>query len=324
MFERPSRSVVKHLPEGTTRQLKSITSTAACQTAHPYKKKKGRASATGVQDRGVGKRVLSRSKLQGNWHINTLQEAIEYVDHELLTNRFHVTHNGGCAVLFNKDAFLPDVKVKSIYLHDTGRALPDKVTEGDSGCVFYHVPLRRQRLSGQKTFTVLSLHISNIYAKKCGIAKKLILTIRAVMLDEKVDLALGDFNGAAWRCDNRNNISAIEEAFADSALPMLPGPTPPWGPGAVPGKWADVCGYLKPLEPDRQWKVRLHGAFSIPMKLLASARPIKAATTKHGSTLTLSGGAMNSPTVRNRSAPYHYGQPKGYISDVTSDPSLSS
>ena len=37
------------------------------------------------------------------------QEAIEYVDHELLTNRYHVTHYGGCAVLFNKDTFFPDV-----------------------------------------------------------------------------------------------------------------------------------------------------------------------------------------------------------------------
>ena len=27
---------------------------------------------------------------------------------------------------------------------------------------------------------------------------------------------------------------------------MPPGPTPLWGPGAVPGKWADVCGFLKP------------------------------------------------------------------------------
>ena len=31
----------------------------------------------------------------------------------------------------------------------------------------------------------------------------------------------------------------------------------------VPGQWADVCGFLEP--PDsHEWKVRLHGAFSIP------------------------------------------------------------
>ena len=82
----------------------------------------------------------------------------------------------------------------------------------------------------------MSLHISNIYPKKRGIGKKLILTIRAVMLDEKVDLVAGDFNKAAWRRDNGNNISIIEEAFADCALPMPPGPTPLWVLGTVPGR----------------------------------------------------------------------------------------
>ena len=53
------------------------------------------------------------------------------------------------------------------------------------------------------------------------------------MLDEKVDLVAGDFNGAAWRRDNRNNISTIEEAFADCALPM------PSGPPTVVGTWFD-------------------------------------------------------------------------------------
>ena len=127
-------------------------------------------------------------QISGKWHIITLQEAIEYVDHELLTNRFHVTHSGGCAMLFNKDTFFSDVKVDSIYPHDVRRELPDKVIEGESGWVLQGVlsraSFRRQPLSGQKTFTVLSLHVSNNYAKKRGIGKKLILTIRAVMLDE--------------------------------------------------------------------------------------------------------------------------------------------
>ena len=51
-------------------------------------------------------------------------------------------------------------------------------------------------MSGQKFFTVLSLHISNIYAKEKGIAKKLILTLRAIMIPQDVDLVAGDFNGA--------------------------------------------------------------------------------------------------------------------------------
>ena len=96
---------------------------------------------------------------------------IEYVDHELLTNRFHVTHYGGCAVLFNKDTFFPD--------------LPDKVREGESGWVVQGVlsraSFRRHPPSGQKSLTDMSLHINNSYAKKRSIGKKLILTIREVM-----------------------------------------------------------------------------------------------------------------------------------------------
>ena len=57
-----------------------------------------------------------------------------------------------------------------------------------------------------------------------------------------------DFNGTARRCDNRNNINTIEEAFAGCALPLPLVPTPLWGPGLIPGKWADVCGFLKPPE----------------------------------------------------------------------------
>ena len=146
-----------------------------------------------------GREGAVEKQIAGKWHIITLQEAIEYVDHELLANRFHVTHYGGSAVLFNKDTFFSDVKVKSINLHDTGRVWPDKVMEGDPGWVLPGVlsraSFRRQPPNGQKAFAIMSLHISNIYAKKRGIGKKLILTSRAVMLDEKVDLVAGDFNG---------------------------------------------------------------------------------------------------------------------------------
>ena len=63
-------------------------------------------------------------------------------------------------------------------------------------------------------YTVLILHISNIYGKKKGIAKKLILTLRAIMIPQEVDLVAGDFNGT------------IDEAFTDSTLPTPPVPTP--------------------------------------------------------------------------------------------------
>ena len=179
-----------------------------------------------------------------------MQEASDYVDHELLTNRFHVTHYAGCAVLFNKDTFYANVDVKSINLHDTRRDLPDQVMEGDQGWVLQGVlsraSFRRSPVSGQKCFAVLSLHISNIYAKKKGIAKKLILTLRAFMISQEVDLVAGDFNGTAWHCRSKDNLSTVDEAFTDSTLPTPRGPTPLWGPGSIPNNWADVCGFLKP------------------------------------------------------------------------------
>ena len=56
-------------------------------------------------------------------------------------------------MLFNNYTFLPDVKVESMYLHDTRLELPDKVMEGDSGWIYracYHVPLFVDNLSAAK------------------------------------------------------------------------------------------------------------------------------------------------------------------------------
>ena len=123
--------------------------------------------------------------------------------------------------------------------------------------------------------------------------KKRLLTIRAVMLEQHVDLVAGDFNGAAWRrATSADIISIIEEAFADCDLPMPPGPTPLWGPGAVLGTWADVCGFLKPPDSNKRWRVRQHGAFPIHHELWASDRPIRAAITRFGFTWILWSGAM--------------------------------
>ena len=95
-----------------------------------------------------GKEGEIEKQIAWKWHIITLQEAIEYVDHELLTNRFHVTHYGGCAMLFNNDTFFPDVKVKSIYLHETRRD-GRRFRLGFTGAC-YHVLLFVDNLSAAK------------------------------------------------------------------------------------------------------------------------------------------------------------------------------
>ena len=102
------------------------------------------------------------------------------------------------------------------------------------------------------------------FAKKRGIAKKIIQTIRALMISQNIDLVAGDFNGAAWRCRSRDNISTIDEVFSDCALLTPPGPTPLWGPGSIPNNWADVCGFLKHPGSQRFWKVNKHGAITKP------------------------------------------------------------
>ena len=86
--------------------------------------------------------------------------------------------------VYNKDTFYPDVSVKSIYLHDTRRILTDHFVQGEHGWVLQGVlsraSFRRSAVRGQKVFTVLSLHINNVFAKKRGIAKKIIQAVRTL------------------------------------------------------------------------------------------------------------------------------------------------
>ena len=274
-------------------------------------------------------------KIAGKWHVLTLQEASEYVDHDILTNRFHVTHHGGCPILYNKDAFYPNIDVKSIYLHDTRRDLPDQVMEGAQGWVVQGVlsraSFRRPPVSGQKTFTVLSLHVNHTYAMKRGIAKKLILTIRAIMIGHQIDLVAGNFNGTAWRCSNRDNMSTIDEAFADCALPTPPGPAPLWRPRSIPTTvLTSVDSSNRPI----QIGIGRY-ACTVPSpshaKLSACVQPIEAAIMRHGSTWISSIGAIPHHITKNltdefysKSVLRHIGQQKRRISDITSDHSLSS
>ena len=186
---------------------------------------------------------------------------------------------------------------------------------------------RRPPISGQVTFTVLSLHISNIYAKKKGIAEKLILTIRAVMIGQQIDVVAGDFNGTAWRCSNRNNISTIDEAFT----PTPPGPTPLWDPDQSPTTGQTSVDSLS-HGSDRYWKVRMHGAF-IPRKALG-LRP-NDQSCHHETWLQMDFVDWRNTRsqhdehdrrifLKERPAPPYQGAQKRRISDIMSDHSLSS
>ena len=136
-FEGPSLNIAKHLSEDTT-LLKSITSTATCPFIRTETAEHLLESRTSAWKGAVEKQIA------GKWHVVILQEAVEYVGHDLLTNRFHVTHYGECAVLFNKDTFFLDVKVKSIFLHDIRSVLPDKVVKGKFRLVLQGVASERR------------------------------------------------------------------------------------------------------------------------------------------------------------------------------------
>ena len=157
--------------------LPLLSHMASTNTVLPnHLRRKGSASTAGTLGRDVERQTLLRNKLRVKWHIVTLQEASDYVDHDILQERFHVTHCESCAILFNKDTFYADISVKSMYLHDRRRGLQDQVVDGEQGWLLQGVlsraSFRSAAASGQEYFTVLSLHISNIYAKKEGIVKK--------------------------------------------------------------------------------------------------------------------------------------------------------
>ena len=112
-----------------------------------------------------GKDGAIERHITGKWHIITLQEAIEYLEHDFLTNRLHVTHYGGCVVLFIKDTLFSDIKVTSIYLYDLWPSQPDKVIAGERGWVIRGViswaSFRRLSRNGKSFFTTMSFHINN-------------------------------------------------------------------------------------------------------------------------------------------------------------------
>ena len=117
--------------------------------------------------------------IAGKWHTIAFQEAIEYLQHDSLTNSFHVSQYAGCAVLFNKDTLYPDVRVSSVYINDTKNGRQQVVREGEAGWVFLaavsRAAFRRVLRNSTPFFTMMSLRINNHYAKRRGIAKNVFI-----------------------------------------------------------------------------------------------------------------------------------------------------
>ena len=120
-----------------------------------------------------GKEGAVEKHIAGKWHIITLQEAIAYLDHEHLTNRFlcdssrtPFTHQGFFCV--------PPRQRRS-----TGR---ERRTSrmGTAGCP--RATFRRLPRNGKPFSATMSSHINNRFAKKRGIGKKILVAIRAMMV----------------------------------------------------------------------------------------------------------------------------------------------
>ena len=168
-----------------------------------------------------------------------------------------------------------------------------------------------------------------MYAKKKGIAKKLILTLRAIMIYQEVDVVAGDFNGTAWRCSNRDNISTIDEAFADCALPTPLGLTPLWGTRIHSQSTGPTsAAFSKPPSSDRFWKVNRHGAFSLGLR--PTDQSCHHETWLHlefvdwSNTWSRKDNNERHISLKERPADCSYGAQKRHISEVMSDHSPSS
>ena len=86
---------------------------------------------------------------------------------------------------------------------------------------------------------MMSLDTNNQLAKKRGIGKKLIPTVRSIMLEEHVDMVAGD--------------GAHHAAITDDSPALLKKPS-----------LIRTCGFLNSLDSETDWQVRMHGAFTIP------------------------------------------------------------
>ena len=206
--------------------------------------------------------------------------------------------------------------------------------EGETGWVIQGViskaSFRRQPRGGNSSFTVMSLHINNNYAKTRGIGKKLLLTVRAVMLDEQKDLVAGDVNGAAW-C--RRTCVLSKKLLPTQTYLCLPAPHPCGAQGQCRVLSQTFAGFSSPQTLVNAGKYVSMVHFPFSTKLWAFAPRIKAVTMKCGYTW-ISFSSMVTPSrekgtsqrllLKERSAPHQRNKERCQADEDERDRSLSS
>ena len=163
----------------------------------------------------------------------------------------------------------------------------------------FHLPHFVDLLSAARKHVQFCPYLLAISTPNNGYCEKAHPHNPRLMIGQHIDLVAGDFNGTAWRCSNRNNISTIEEAVADCALPAPPGLHRCGDLDRSQTTGLTFVGSLNLLNQIGIGKYDVTALSPSHRKLQACARPIKAATTRHGSTLNSSIGAAPNHIMKN-------------------------
>ena len=129
---------------------------------------------------------------------------------------FRVCRTRNPSWTISRDPLLRAVRFSSTRTPSTLTSASNRSTFTTRGEVCRIILLKENRdVFLQGVLSRASCRLSNNYVKKKGIAKENIQTIRAIVISRNIDLRAGVFNGTAWRCHSRDNISTIDEVFSE-------------------------------------------------------------------------------------------------------------
>ena len=154
-----------------------------------------------------GKEDAIEKRIAGKWHFIALQEASEYVEHETLHERFHVTHFA--AVQFSSTRTPSTLTSASNRSTFTTRGEECKIIllkenmDGLARCSFTCLISSSRSQWSEVLYCIVPAYQQQLRHEN-GIAKKIIQTIRALLISQNNHLVAGDFSGTAWRCRSRD------------------------------------------------------------------------------------------------------------------------
>ena len=132
-----------------------------------------------------GKEDAIEKQIAGKWHIITLQETCEFVEHEIFRERFHVTHYAGCAILFQRTlSTLTSASNLATFMRRGEVYKIKSLKENREGFTRYSFTCLFSSCCSQRSnclHCIIAAHQQHSCQEK-GIAKNIIQTIRATLL----------------------------------------------------------------------------------------------------------------------------------------------